>query len=140
MEPILVAAAAAVAIILITIGYRMVELNAKTGQPVASFGKDGMIDLKEGVIIGKDKQIDLEAGEIGLHSTATVVGDTIIVGSSMAEGLGYRFSTGAKGVVRAFNAKTGAMLWRFNAIPSPGEYGNETWENGSWEYTDNNGV
>ena len=127
-------------IILVTIGYRMVSLNAKTGQPIPTFGKAGVIDLKEGVIIGKDKQINLEAGEIGLHSTATVVGDIVIVGSSMAEGLGYRFSTNAKGIVRAFDAKTGKLLWRFNGIPLPNEYGNETWENGSWEWTGNNGV
>src|SRR5215471_1694240 len=127
-------------ILLVTIGYRLVELNAKTGQPIASFGKDGVIDLKDGVLYGKDKQIDLEAGEIGLHSTATVVGDTVIVGSSMAEGLGYRYSTNSKGLVRAFDARTGKQLWRFNTIPYPGQFGNETWENGSWEWTGNVGV
>src|SRR5438093_5607260 len=42
-------------VVFFTIGYRLVELNAKTGQPVASFGKNGMVDLKEGVVIGKDK-------------------------------------------------------------------------------------
>src|SRR6266516_2300522 len=59
-------------IVLVTIGYRLVELNARTGQPVSGFGKNGIVDLKEGVIIGKDTQIDLDRGEIGLHSTATV--------------------------------------------------------------------
>ena len=49
-------------IILVTIGYRMVALNAKTGIPVPSFGRDGVVDLKLGVIIGKDKQVDLEMG------------------------------------------------------------------------------
>ncbi len=127
-------------IMLVTIGYRLVALNAKTGQPVPTFGKNGMIDLKEGVIIGKDKQIDLEGGEIGLHSTATVAGDTVIVGSSMAEGLGYRYSTNAKGLVRAFDARTGKQIWRWNTIPYPGEPGNDTWENGSWEWTGNVGV
>jgi glucose dehydrogenase len=127
-------------IVLVTIGYRLVELNAKTGQLVTSFGKNGIVDLKEGVVIGKDKQIDLEKGEIGLHSTATIVNDMIIVGSSMAEGLGYRYSTNAKGLVRAFDAKTGKQIWRFNTIPYPGEPGNDTWENGSWEWTGNNGV
>ena len=56
-------------IVYVTIGYRLVELNAHTGQPVKGFGQDGVVDLKQGVVIGKDKQIDLEAGEIGLHST-----------------------------------------------------------------------
>ncbi len=58
----------------------------------------------------------------------------------MAEGLGYRYSTNAKGLVRAFDARTGKQLWRFNTIPYPGEPGNETWENGSWEWTGNTGV
>jgi quinoprotein glucose dehydrogenase len=127
-------------ILFVTIGYRLVELDAKTGQPVPSFGKNGVIDLKEGVVIGKDKQIDLEKGEIGLHSTPTVVNDVVIVGSSMAEGLGYNFSTNAKGLVRAFDVRTGKQIWRFNTIPYPGEFGNETWEKGSWEWTGNVGV
>ena len=127
-------------VVFVTIGYRLMELNAHTGQPVPGFGKAGMVDLKEGVVYGKDKQIDLDAGEIGLHSTPTVVNDTIIVGSSMAEGLGYRFSTNSKGLVRAFDAKTGKQAWRFNTIPYPGQPGNETWENGSWEWTGNTGV
>ncbi len=127
-------------VIYVTTGYRMVSLNAKTGQPIPSFGKDGVIDLKVGVIIGKDKQLDLEKGEIGLHSTPTVVGNTIIVGSSMFEGLGYLYSTNAKGLVRAFDARTGKQLWRFDTMPGPGEPGHETWEDGSWEWTGNTGV
>jgi glucose dehydrogenase len=127
-------------IVFVSIGYRLVELNAKTGRPIESFGDHGMIDLKQGVVIGKDKQIPLDDGEIGLHSTPTVVNDTIIVGSSMAEGLGYRYSTNAKGLARAYDAKTGKELWRFNTIPYPGQLGNETWENGSWEWTGNVGV
>src|SRR6185503_20020273 len=124
------------------IGYRLVSLNAKTGQPIPTFGKNGMIDLKEGVVVGKDKQIDLERGEIGLHSTPTIVNDTAIVGSSMEEGLAfnYRTSMNAKGLVRAFDVRTGKQIWRFNTMPYPGEFGNNTWENGSWEWTGNMGV
>ena len=127
-------------ILYVTTGYRLVELNAKTGQPIAGFGTNGVLDLKVGVVIGKDKQLDLEKGEIGLHSTPTVVNDTVIVGSSMFEGLGYRYATNAKGLVRAFDVRTGKQLWRFNTIPGPGEFGNDTWENGSWEWTGNVGV
>jgi quinoprotein glucose dehydrogenase len=127
-------------VIYVTTGYRLVELNAKTGQPIAGFGKDGIVDLKVGVVIGKDQQIDLEKGEIGLHSTPLIVKDMVIVGSSMFEGLGYRYSTGAKGLVRAFNVRTGQQMWRFNTMPGPGEPGNETWKNGSWEWTGNTGV
>jgi quinoprotein glucose dehydrogenase len=127
-------------VIYVTTGYRLVSLNAKTGQPVPSFGTNGVIDLKVGVVIGKDRQIDLEKGEIGLHAVPLVVGDKIIVQSSMFEGLGYVYSTNAKGLVRAFDARTGKQLWRFNTIPYPGEFGNDTWENGSWEWTGNVGV
>ena len=127
-------------VIYVTTGYRLVSLNAKTGQPIPGFGDKGVIDLKQGVIIGKDKQIDLEKGEIGLHSTAHIVNDMIIVGSSMFEGLGYVYSTGAKGLVRAYDARTGKLVWRFDTMPKPGEFGHETWENGSWEWTGNTGV
>lgn len=127
-------------VVYVTTGYRLVSLNAKTGQPIPTFGDKGVIDLKVGVVIGKDKQLDLEKGEIGLHSTPHIVGDVIIVGSSMFEGLGYVYSTNAKGLVRAYDARTGKQLWRFDTIPYPGQFGNETWENGSWEWTGNVGV
>jgi quinoprotein glucose dehydrogenase len=64
----------------------------------------------------------------------------VIVGSSMFEGLGYRYSTNAKGLVRAFDVRSGKQLWRFDTIPKPGEFGNDTWKNGSWEWTGNVGV
>ena len=127
-------------IVFVTIGYRLVELDAETGHLVRTFGKGGFIDLKEGVVYMKDKPIPLETGEIGTHSTPLVVNDTIVVQSSMAEGLRYEFSVNSKGLVRAFDAKSGKQLWRFNTIPYPGEFGNETWENGSWEWTGNTGV
>src|SRR4051812_16941484 len=53
-------------VIFMTTGYRMVQLNAKTGQPISSFGKGGILDLKEGVVYGNRQPIDLESGEIGL--------------------------------------------------------------------------
>ncbi len=58
-----------------TTGYRLVALNAKTGQPITSFGNQGVVDLKSGAIRGADQQIDLESGEIGIHSTPTVAGN-----------------------------------------------------------------
>ena len=56
-------------ILYITTGYRLVALDARTGSRIASFGKDGIVDLKEGVVFGKGQQIDLVTGEIGVHST-----------------------------------------------------------------------
>jgi quinoprotein glucose dehydrogenase len=123
-----------------TTGYRLVELDAKTGSIVKSFGKDGIVDLKEGVVYGSGRQIDLESGEIGVHSTPLVVKDTIIVGSAMREGFTVSTHNNTKGLVRAFDARTGRQLWRFNTIPKPGEFGGDTWEYESWATNGNVGV
>ncbi len=126
-------------VIYVTTGYRLVSLNAKTGQPMPGFGDKGVVDLKVGIMIN-GKQADLEKSEIGLHSTPTVVGDLIIVGSSMFEGLGYTYSTNVKGNIRAFDARTGKKVWQFETMPGPGEKFHETWEGGSWNWTGNTGV
>ena len=127
-------------VLFVTTGYRLVALNAKTGQPVASFGRNGIVDLKEGAVVGTGRQIDLETGEIGVHSTPLVVKDTVIVGSSMKEGMTVVTHDNTKGLVRAFDARTGRRIWQFNTIPRPGEFGNETWEENSWAYNGNTGV
>jgi quinoprotein glucose dehydrogenase len=127
-------------VIFVTTGYRLVALNAHTGQPVPGFGKNGMVDLKEGMVTGTGQQIDLETGEAGLHSTPLVVKDTVIVGSSFKEGMTVVTHNNTKGLVRAFDARSGKLLWTFNTIPRPGELGNETWENGSWATNGNTGV
>ena len=127
-------------VLYVTTGYRLVALNAHTGQMIRSFGKDGMVDLKEGVVYGSGQQIDLETGEIGIHSTPIVVKDTVIIGSSMKEGQTPVTHNNTKGLVRAFDARTGKLIWTFNTIPRPGEFGNDTWENGSWAVNGNTGV
>ncbi len=127
-------------IVFVTTGYRLVELNANTGQPISGFGKSGLVDLKEGMVTGTGQQIDLENGEAGLHSTPLVVKDVIIVGSSFKEGMTVVTHNNTKGQVRAFDARSGKLLWAFNTIPRPGEFGNETWETGSWATNGNTGV
>jgi quinoprotein glucose dehydrogenase len=127
-------------IIYVTTGYRLVELNAKTGAPVTSFANNGILDLKVGVVKGNDEQIDLETGEIGVHTAPTVVGDMVIVGSAMKEGATVVSHNNTKGLVRAFDIRTGKVVWRFDTIPRPGQPGNETWENNSWAINGNVGV
>ncbi len=127
-------------VIYTTTGYRLVELDAKSGSMIRSFGTDGVVDLKVGAVFGNRQPIDLEAGEIGSHSTPAIVGDTIIVGSSFREGATVNTHNNTKGLVRAFDARTGKLLWTFNTIPRPGEFGNETWENDSWSVNGNTGV
>src|SRR6266853_578298 len=127
-------------VVYVTTGYRLVELNAHNGAMIASFGKDGIVDLKVGVVYGTGQQIDLETGEIGIHSTPVVVKDTVIIGSSMKEGQTPVTHNNTKGLVRAFDVRTGKLIWTFNTIPRPGEFGNDTWENGSWAINCNTGV
>ncbi len=133
-------------IIYITTGYRLVELNAHTGQPIESFGDHGIIDMKVGAMTGVPgqpgvyKNIDLTTGEIGLHTTPTVVDNIVIVGSSMKEGFQPTTQNNTKGLVRAWDAKTGKLIWTFHDIPQKGEFGYDSWENNTADYNGNAGV
>jgi quinoprotein glucose dehydrogenase len=124
----------------VTTGYRLVSLNAKTGAMIPSFGKDGIVDLKTGMVTGAGQPIDPVTGEAGLHSTPTVVKDVVIVGSSFKEGMTVHTHNNTKGQVRAFDVRSGRLLWTFNTIPRPGEFGNDTWLNDSWKENGNTGV
>ncbi len=125
-------------ILYITQGYRLVCLDAKTGVPVPSFGEDGIVDLK----LNDDQTIfpDLITGEIGLHSAPIVAGNTVIVGAAFREGFTPSSMRNNKGYVRGFDVRTGKRLWIFHTIPKKGEFGYDTWLNGSAEYTGNTGV
>jgi quinoprotein glucose dehydrogenase len=123
-------------ILYVTIGYQMVALDAKTGHPVPSFGKNGIVDLK----LEMDQDMDPVTGEVALHSAPVVVKNTIIVGAAHREGGAPRSKTNQKGFVRGFDVRTGKRIWLFKTIPSPGEFGNETWEKDSWSYSGNTGV
>ena len=128
-------------ILYITTGYRLVALDARTGSRIPSFGADGIVDLKEGVVFGKGQPIDLITGEIGVHSTPAITKDGVVmVGSSFLEGGTPKTHNNTKGLVRGFDVRTGKRLWTFNTIPRPGEFGNDTWLNESWAVTGNTGV
>ena len=123
-------------IIYVTPGYRMVALDAKTGIPVDSFGDHGVVDLKK----DDDQAIDPITGEVGLHATPVVAKDVVIVGAAHRSGGVPRSKTNVKGYVRGFDVRTGKRLWIFHTIPSPGEFGVDTWLKDSWAYTGNAGV
>jgi quinoprotein glucose dehydrogenase len=123
-------------IVYVTAGYRMIALDAKTGVPVQAFGNKGVVDLK----LEDDQQIDLVTGEIGLHATPIIAKDVIVVGAAHLPGGAPKSKTHEKGFIRGYDAKSGKRLWIFHTIPSPGEFGNDTWEKDSWAYTGNAGV
>ena len=129
-------------ILYITLGFQLIALDAKTGQRAAGFGRDGRVDLKEPAIIGGGQRIDPVTGEIGVNNTPLVVGDVVVVGSAFSEQSGTSPTThnNTKGLVQAYDIRTGKRLWVFRTIPMPGEFGNDTWEKDSWAVNGNNGV
>ena len=123
-------------ILYVTPGYRLIALDAKTGVPIPTFGKDGVVDLR----LNDDQEMDLVTADIGLHATPIVTGDTVIVGAAHRSGEEPRSKANVKGYVRGFDVKTGKRLWIFHTIPRREEFGYNTWEKGSAEYTGNTGV
>jgi quinoprotein glucose dehydrogenase len=128
-------------VLYITIGFRLAALDARTGALVSSFGRNGLVDLKEAAVFGNRQPVDLTTGEIGVHSAPTVTRSGIVlIGSSMREGGTPKTHNNTKGLVQAFDVRTGRRLWNFNTIPRPGEFGNDTWLNDSWAVNGNAGV
>ncbi len=123
-------------VIYVTPGYQLVALDARTGAPVKGFGTGGIVDLKQ----NDDQDIDPLNGEIGLHATPVVAKDVIIVGAAHRTGANPKSMRNVKGYVRAFDVRTGKRLWIFHTIPLRGEFGTESWLQGSAEYTGNTGV
>lgn len=102
--------------ILVTIGYELISLDAKTGKPDAKFGTDGKVDLRTAF----DRPI--EDTSLTVTSAGSIYKDLIILGSSVAESL-----PATPGDIRAYNVRTGKLSWTFHTIPLPGEFGADTW-------------
>jgi quinoprotein glucose dehydrogenase len=112
--------------------YRLIQLDAKTGAVVEAFGNKGIVDLSEGLVWKINKK----------HYTNTsppiVYKDLIIVGNGVGDRLMYK--NDPPGDVRAFHARTGKLVWKFNTIPQRGEFGNNTWDGQSWQFTGHTNV
>ena len=106
--------------------WKLVALDARTGQPIPSFGQAGEVDLIKGLRRPVNK----------LHYTNTsppvVVGNVVIVGNGVGDRLRYR--NDPPGDVQGFDVRTGRRLWSFKTIPDSGEYGASTWEDRSYKY------
>src|SRR5438128_1578587 len=105
-------------------GSFLLALDVTRGKPAPGFGNEGRIDLKKGVLG------DLKDGRYALDSPPAVFGDLVITGCSNGEG---RPSAGAYGDIRAWDARTGKLLWTFHTVPRPGEAGAETWPKEGWK-------
>jgi quinoprotein glucose dehydrogenase len=97
-------------------------IDAQTGQSIPSFGKDGRVDLRVG--------LDRDPATINQQSRTPgrVFENLIILGSATNEEY-----ASAPGDIRAFDARTGALVWTFHTVPRPGEFGYETWPESAWK-------
>jgi len=98
------------------------EIDAYTGEPITRFGKDGQVDLRVG--------LDRDPATINqqTRTPGRVFENLLILGSATNEEYGS-----APGDVRAFDVRTGALVWTFHTVPRPGEYGYDTWPPDAWK-------
>lgn len=99
-------------------------LDANTGKPLASFGRQGRVDLREG--LGRHP----ETQSIALTSPGIVYKDLVIVGGREPETL-----PAPPGDIRAYDVRSGKLRWSFHTIPHPGEFGYDTWPPDAWKYS-----
>jgi quinoprotein glucose dehydrogenase len=120
----------------VTIGYQLVGLDARTGIPLEDFGVNGVVDLKQDA----DQPLDPVDGEIAWNGAPVVAKNVVLIGAAHRAGTVPASRSNAKGYIRGYDARTGKRLWIFHTIPLPGQFGNDTWLEKSWEYTGNTGV
>jgi quinoprotein glucose dehydrogenase len=99
-------------------------IDARTGRSILGFGKDGLVDLREG--------LDRDPGTVGRvqsHTPGVVFENLILLGSAPGE-----HYLSAPGHLRAYDVVTGELVWTFRTIPHPGEYGYETWPPEAYRY------
>jgi len=94
-----------------TIESRLFALDATNGKRCPGFGKNGEVSLREGVG-------EIRAWEYTISSPPTLAGDLVVVGSAMADN---RRVDMPKGIVRAYDARSGALAWAWDPIPRSGE-------------------
>ena len=108
--------------ILVAAGQRLYALDAQTGKPIPSFGEKGSVSLLEGLGRDVSKLYVLSNTPGGIYK------DLLILGTRVSEGPG----PAAPGHIRAYDVRTGKIRWTFHTIPSPGEFGYDTWPPDAW--------
>ena len=109
-------------------GY-LLQVDAGTGEPIEEVGNAGRVDLTAGIPRARRRA----PINYSITSAPIIIRDVIVVGSAISDQPDYKEMP--PGHVRGFDVHTGELLWTFHTIPQPGELGNDTWENGSWEYS-----
>jgi membrane-bound PQQ-dependent dehydrogenase (glucose/quinate/shikimate family) len=107
-----------------TLDGHLIALNAQTGVPVPGFGREGEVDLRAAVAGG------FPDSAYAITSPPAICGDLVITGAEVPEGPGR----GPWGDVRAWDVRSGKLVWTFHTIPRPGEPGHETWQADGWQH------
>jgi quinoprotein glucose dehydrogenase len=107
-----------------TLDARLIALDARTGKPCEGFGSAGTVDLTPGV----DYRPEFR-GYYQVTSAPTIVGDLVIVGSSIADNMSVNMPRGS---VRAYDARTGALRWTWDPIPWAGKQAVRTGAANAW--------
>ncbi|HLX43929.1 MAG TPA: pyrroloquinoline quinone-dependent dehydrogenase [Bryobacteraceae bacterium] len=104
-------------------GRRLVALDARTGRPVATFGKNGFVNLTQNL----ERSID--GLLFSVTSPPVICRDVLVIGSLVAEGP----EPAAPGYVQGLDVRSGERRWVFHTIPKPGETGYDTWPADAWK-------
>ncbi len=99
------------------------ELDMKTGELITSFGKDGKVNLREGLDRDPASVTEVQSGTPG-----RVFEDLLILGSAPGEAYGS-----PPGDIRAYDVHSGKMVWIFHTVPRPGEFGYDTFPPDAWK-------
>ncbi len=108
--------------IFFTAAHQLYALNAETGAVIPGFGNNGTVDLRQGL----DREVDKIF--VDVTSPGIIYKELLILGSHVNEG-----EDAAPGHVRAYDVRSGKMVWIFHTIPQPGEYGYDTWQPDAWK-------
>ena len=101
------------------------EIDARTGKSILTFGKNGLVDLREG--LGRDPRT---ISRIQPDNPGRVFENLIMLGSATGEAY-----LSPPGDIRAYDVITGRMVWSFHTVPHPGEEGYNTWPKDAWKYS-----
>jgi len=102
---------------------RLICLDANSGKTCQGFGDNGVVNLRAGVAD------EFPKAEYAVTSAPALFKDLVITGAAVPEFP----SKGPSGAVRAFNVRTGKLVWTFHTIPQPREAGHDTWQDDAWQ-------
>ena len=100
------------------------QIDAKTGKSIPTFGVDGIVDMRKGLLRAEGTSISVQPASPG-----RIWRNTIVFGGQAGEAI-----MTPPGDIRAYDVLTGRLLWQFNTIPQPGQFGYETNPPDGWKY------